>query len=495
MASFEYKGNTYFYFKGKWMDAQSRAVRPEMAEELEKLYSEEAIKAREQRQHQKKKASPRNIPAKAELTEEQKRALAVLESGKNVFLSGEAGTGKSFVLNEFIRRNKKRNLVVCAPTGIAAINVGGATLHRVFQAPIGVIRPGEFSTKPDEAVMKADIIIIDEISMCRFDLFEYVVRTIRQAEALRQKKENIDAMSGGRTPRLFAPKQLIVIGDFYQLAPVVTAADREVLEQYWEIRNLTEGYAFQSDLWYELDFQNVLLTEVMRQRGNDAYIRSLNRIRVGDYRGIGWFNENVRQDAIPNGIYLCATNRVANDINAKESEALAGEPVTYTAEIKGNVQASDKMTDDELTLKVGMQVMTLVNDAQEGFQNGSIGKVTALKKEAVEVRLNSGKIVKVKPYDWEICGYEVQEEKLEKIVLGNFKQIPIKIAYAITIHKSQGQTYSCVNISPDCFADGQLYVALSRARSVENMSLDHAIRPRALRTSRSVKLFYDGLKE
>ena len=272
------------------MDAQSRAVRPEMAEELEKLYSEEAIKAREQRQHQKKKASPRNIPAKAELTEElteeQKRALAVLE---------------------------------------------------------------------------ADIIIIDEISMCRFDLFEYVVRTIRQAEALRQKKENIDAMSSGRTPRLFAPKQLIVVGDFYQLAPVVTAADREVLEQYWEIRNLTEGYAFQSDLWYELAFQNVLLTEVMRQRGNDAYIRSLNRIRVGDYRGISWFNENVRQDAIPNGIYLCATNRVANDINAKESEALAGEPVTYTAEIKGNVQASDKMTDDELTLKVGMQVMTLVN--------------------------------------------------------------------------------------------------------------------------------------
>ena len=204
MASFEYKGNTYFYFKGKWMDAQSRAVRPEMAEELEKFYSEEAIKAREQRQHQKKKARPRNTPAKAELTEEQKRALA-------------------------------------------------------------------------------------------------------------------------------------------------------------------------------------------------------------------------------------------------------GEPVTYTAEIKGNVQASDKMTDDELTLKVGMQVMTLVNDAQE--------------------------------------------EKLEKIVLGNFKQIPIKIAYAITIHKSQGQTYSSVNISPDCFADGQLYVALSRARSVENMSLDHAIRPRALRTSRSVKLFYDGLKE
>lgn len=431
----------------------------------------------------------------AELTEDQKRALKLLESGRNIFLSGEAGTGKSFVLNEYINRNKTKNMIICAPTGIAAINIGGSTLHRVFNVPISPKRPGDCNMKPDNAVIKADVIIIDEISMCRFDIFEYVIRTIQNAEQLRQNKADTDAFSGGQIPQLIPPKQVIVVGDFFQLAPVITSKDKEILEAYWDMNTMGEGFAFQSPLWAEMDFQTVVLKEIVRQRGSDDYITNLNKIRSGDATGIRWFNETVGKEPIPNSIYLCGTNRAADEINQKESDALPGEEVVYQADIDGEVQPSDKLTQDVLALKVGMQVMTLVNDVEEGYQNGSLGKVTSLRANEVDVRLNNGKSVTVKVHDWEVLGYEIQEDKLEKIVLGNFKQIPLKIAYAITIHKSQGQTYSSANISPQCFASGQLYVALSRVQSIEGMSLKHDILRSSLKTSRVVREFYDEVEE
>lgn len=210
---------------------------------------------------------------------------------------------------------------------------------------------------------------------------------------------------------------------------------------------------------------------------------------------IGWFNINAKHTPIPNSIYLCGTNRAADAINQRESDALAGKTVVYNSQVKGQVQTSDRVTSDSLALKVGMQVMTLVNNIEEGYLNGSLGKIVDLNNDSVEVKLNTGKVVNVKPYDWEILGYEVQEDKLEKVVLGNFRQIPLKIAYAITIHKSQGQTYSSANISPDCFASGQLYVALSRVQTIEGMSLEHNIQVRALKTSQAVKSFYSSLKE
>lgn len=431
----------------------------------------------------------------AELTKDQKRALALLESGKNVFLSGEAGTGKSFVLNEFIFRNRDKNIIVCAPTGIAAINVGGSTLHRVFKAPFGVAGPGEYNTKPDNSVIEADIIVIDEISMCRFDLFEYVIRTIRMAEELRQQKENRKAIEAGRTPELCDQKQIIVVGDFYQLEPVIRRRDEAILFEHWDRGKYGEGFAFESDLWKALHFQSIVLKEIVRQKRNDEYITNLNKIRMGNYEGIDWFNANVSRQPIPDSIFLCGRNDTADKINRRESEALDGKPVVYHAEAEGKVNNSDKMTADELELKVGMQVMTLVNNDDEGYQNGSIGEVVSLRKDSVNVRLNTGRIVTVKQHDWEILGYEVQEEKVEKIVLGNFKQIPLKIAYAITIHKSQGQTYSSVNIAPECFANGQLYVALSRCQTLEGMCLMHDIHRQYLRTSSRVREFYEQLEE
>lgn len=508
MASFDFYGESYFNIGGRWVDCDSRPVSEETAHSLDIMYPPEVVKKMNKPVRKAtvreskvipfpgalhKKARARIYEPIVNLTTEQQNAMDILESGANVFLSGEAGTGKSYVLNEFIRRyEKKKSIIVCAPTGIAAINVGGATLHRVFKAPIGVIRPGEYNSKPDDAVIKADIVIIDEISMCRFDLFEYIIRTIRCAESLRQQELNRDALTNGTELVVNAPKQIIVVGDFFQLAPVIAGNDREILFKYWDENKYGCGFSFASDLWWELGFKPVVLTEIIRQRGDDSYIENLNKIRVGDPSGIGWFNAHVSRRPIEGAINLCGTNRAADTINTEESEALPGEFVEYYSQINGQVNESDKATSDILALKVGMQVMTLVNDMDAGYQNGSLGKVVALHEDMVEVRLDNGRLVKVIPYVWEIYGYEIQGERLEKVVLGDFKQIPIKVAYAITIHKSQGQTYSKVNVAPNCFAEGQLYVALSRAQSIDGMSLQYAIARNSLRTSAAVKEFYEG---
>lgn len=532
MAAFKYNGNIYYYASGKWVDSESKPVGPEIKKALNMLYSKSDIahKVEAQKKKQKtanfygekkktdyyanrvslysnqsarrsiedsgrhKKARVEERRGTKELTADQKKVLALMESGCNVFLSGEAGTGKSFVLKEYIYRNRDKNIIVCAPTGIAAINIGGATLHRVFKAPIGVASPQSYNLTPDEVLVKADIIVIDEISMCRFDLFDYVVRTIKQAEKIRQDKENVEALSRGKTPTLIRPKQIIVVGDFFQLPPVISRSDREVLCQYWDENQLGNGFAFQSRLWEELNFHSVILKEIIRQKGDMDYISNLNKIRIGDASGIEWFNANITKEPIPNSIYLCGTNRAADEINARKAEELPGDYAEYTAEITGKVDAGDKTTEEKLSLKVGMQVMTLINNEEEGYQNGSIGKIVSLDKKFVQVRLNNGETVKVVPYDWEVLGYEIQEDKIEKIVLGKFKQLPIKVAYAITIHKSQGQTYSSANVSPDCFADGQLYVALSRTKTAAGMSLEHPITKRALRTSKLVQDFYASLE-
>lgn len=556
MAIYGLKGNSYFNVCGKWLDHMSRPVSVDLAKELDARYPREYVAKKETKPKAKvkvapgplsqtpygsfynqkpatnkngtsftnntsankqmksgknyqstsstksiptpksrKKATERDTYEQVVLTREQEAALQVLESGGNAFLSGEAGTGKSFVINEYLRRNrKKKNIIVCAFTGVAAINVGGSTLHRVFEMPIGAVRTGEYNRKPSDALQKADVIIVDEISMCRFDYFEYVVRTLHQAESMAQQNIFAKALSSGDTPNWDNSKQLIVVGDFYQLPPVITQNDRELFRQYWESESIKEGFAFQSPLWNEMQFKCIVLKDIIRQKDKE-FTMNLNKIRMGDSSGIDYFNQNDCKDSISNAIYLCARNAEANEINQKKAEELPGEAVAYHAQVKGTVGDGDKLTSDELILKTGMQVMTLVNNVEEGYQNGSVGKVVSLNAETVGVRLNNGKLVEVKPYDWETITYEVQEEKLEKVVLGNFKQIPLKIAYAITIHKAQGQTYSGANISPDCFAIGQLYVALSRVQTIEGMHLNHKIVRSALKTSNAVKTFYEDAQK
>lgn len=423
----------------------------------------------------------------------QQIALKALKSGKNVFLSGESGTGKSYVLNYFLREVEDKNIIVCAPTGIASINVGGSTLHRVFKVPIEPIGPMNNPLKTSETLQEADIIIIDEISMCRFDCFEYVAKAIRLAEEEAQNKINTRAETIGVLAKQLPPKQLIVVGDFFQLPPVITEKDRTVLEKYWgKTMNIGYGFAFQAPMWKEFQFVTILLDEVVRQDDLD-FVTNLNKIRRGDHTAIAWFNEHAAKRK-QKGIHLCATNKIAEQINLQEAGKLKGKVKTYYADIYGTVGESDKATSDKLELKVGMQVMSLVNDQENRYQNGTLGIIKKMYSNTVEVDFGGPETVEIASNTWEVIDYKIAEKngesKVTKEVIGTFSQLPLKIAYAITIHKSQGQTYDAANISPACFAAGQLYVALSRIRSVKHMYLNTKILSKYLITSQAVLDFY-----
>ncbi len=418
---------------------------------------------------------------KSSLTKDQQMAYDYMMKGENVFLTGEAGTGKSFVINHFIEvmKEKNKNVLVCAPTGIAAINVGGVTIHRSFQASLEPQVKLRIDRVP-ETIKEADIIIIDEISMCRIDLFDYVIRVIMKAEQISLKR-----------------KQVIVVGDFFQLPPVTTESDFKVLSQIYP--NYDKGFAFESKNWHDFDFKMVELKNVMRQNDN-AFIKALNQIRVGNKEGIAYFNHNATRSMIDKGIILCATNKVANKINQDELDKIKTRATIFKAKIVGEVKDSDKPTMDEVRLKIGARVIILINDTEMNrFQNGSLGTVMKISKQGVDVELDqTSEIVTFGEHEWVIEDYTLEEErvngvlykKVEKEKIGSFTQIPLKLAYAITIHKSQGQTYDKVNLIPYSFDCGQLYVALSRVKSIEGLCLIQRMRQEDLICNSLVKDFY-----
>ncbi len=405
------------------------------------------------------------------LTAKQNDALQRMLAGQNIFLSGEAGTGKSFVLREFLA-NTNRKVVVCAPTGVAAIHVSGSTLHRIFKIPMEPIGPRDIPGTPQEVIVNADTIVIDEVSMCRFDVFEYVAKEIRKAEEQSSKK------------------QVIVVGDFLQLPPVITDADRQALNLYWGKDFVKDGFAFQAPLWSSFEFATIILDEVVRQKDNSEFVLKLNDIRKGKADAIDWFNRN-HAPKQP-GICICSTNKEAESINAHEIDKLNGRSRTYRAEIVGEVTSTDKPTSDLLTIKTGMRVMSIINSKDGTYQNGTMGTVKAIDSRSIIVAFDNGHWADILPYTWEIIDYKVVGKEIHKETIGAYTQFPLKAAYAITIHKSQGQTYEMVNVLPSCFADGQLYVALSRCKSIEHLHLVYKIRYKDLRTSKDVLDFYQN---
>lgn len=418
---------------------------------------------------------------KISLSKDQYKAYQQLLSGNNVFLTGGAGTGKSFVLQLFINEMEKqnKNVIVCAPTGIAAINIQGVTIHRCFQvSPEPQVV--KHIKKVPQVVKESDIIVIDEISMCRIDLFDFVVRTIMKAE------ENS-----------LSRKQIVVVGDFFQLPPVTTDNDLEVLKEIYE--NYHKGYAFESTNWQDLSFQTVELKQVIRQK-NPEFIHELNKARIGDYSCVHYFNTHCQKTLFENGIILTATNRKAEQINHDRLSKIPYKAKVYHSRIVGDVKNSDKPTLDELHLKIGARVMVLINDTEQNlYQNGSFGKVYKLEDESVTVLLDTNKtLVTFGYHEWAIENYvlskrkegDIEDNHLSKEKVGAFYQIPLKLAYAITMHKSQGQTYDQVNLIPYSFDNGQLYVALSRVKSIEGLCLINQLRQENLICSQEVKDFY-----
>jgi hypothetical protein len=420
------------------------------------------------------------------LKNDQLQAFNILKLGKNVFLTGEGGTGKSYVINKYIKYCEENdiNIVVTAPTGIAALNVNGATLHRTFKIPIEPL-----VSKPKgipKTLKDADVLVIEEISMVRLDVFDYVAQIIISLNAYRRNHGSEDI-------------QVILCGDFFQLPPVLLDRDKEILEQVKYHCDIGHGFAFQSEYWDTFNFIPIVLRQQKRQSDSN-FITALNYIRKGDYTSIQYLERMSQPKPIKDAIMLCGRNKVVNDKNEEEFNKLKTKIFTYQADIEGTVAESDKIVLEELKLRVGCRVMTVVNDLEDRYVNGSFGYVTRLDEDHVYVLIDgSDEEVEISRYKWEIKTYTAQQKKgsskleAKADVIGTFIQYPLKLAYAITIHKSQGQTYTEVNLDPTCWDCGQLYVALSRVKSIEGLHLLKGIQRRFIVTAPEVREFYSSL--
>ena len=407
------------------------------------------------------------------LTPSQQKAKELFDMGESLFLTGKAGTGKSLLTRVIVEdlAARKKKVVLCAPTGVAAVNVGGATLHRTFHLPVGVIEPYRSCKDKSRlsALALADVVIVDEISMCRQDLFAAVMNSLSKASRMR-----------GATRK----KQILVVGDFHQLPPVLTPKEETLYGTFYD-----GLYPFQSDAWWASGLRTVELQENMRQ--NDArYMSILDNIREGR-PDFGWLNARCSARPDPEAISVCTTNRQADAINAENLARISGAAVSFRAETDGEVGDGDMCVPELLELKVGARVMSVVNNGDE-YSNGSIGTVTkiGLEDAAVEVRMDhNGRSYVIAPQKWSIYDYGIEKKTLrskdvpegwdrevdaiEKKEIGWYRQFPLKLAWAVTVHKSQGATFDRVNIYADqrFFAPGQLYVALSRCRTLEGMNI------------------------
>lgn len=397
------------------------------------------------------------------LNDDQKLAFQMLvyghDSGVNFFLTGDAGTGKSYLIDAFYQFCCLNGLTMlkCAPTGVAATNIGGVTMHRMFKLPLSVLTEkleGNQYANLYKIVSHADVMFIDEISMARIDMFGNAMSQLREANKIRERS--------GRPP-----VQVIVCGDFGQLMPVVTDNDRELYKQLTG-RDIGTGCCYNSHWWDDLAFQPILLTKPMRQ--NDAaFCRALDNVKIGIKTDINYLNQNTAQSPVKDGIWLCGYNNTAAEKNARGIYNLPGEALTSRAVVTGKANIKQSNFVENLIYKEGARVvMTMreMGNPSSPYDNGSLGTIVTAGRDWVRIRLDRGPTVVVNKiklpfYDYQVCGGRVEPREV-----GSITQFPFKIGYAITIHKSQGQTYDKMNIVPEIFAPGQLYVALSRCREI-----------------------------
>ncbi len=427
---------------------------------------------------------PRRPKPRLDITPEFARALDLMENGSgHVFVTGKAGTGKSTLLEHF-RRTTGKNVAVLAPTGVAALNVRGQTIHSFFGFKPDVVpdKVGRIArTNPRAGLLRAlDAIVIDEVSMVRADLLDCVEKFLR--------------LNGRRPDEPFGGTQMIFIGDLYQLPPVVTSRERDAFRFGYESPYFFSARAF-ADPAFDMDF--VELEKVYRQTEAD-FIALLNAIRnrSATEEDLEKLNARYDPDDAPTvgdfRIVLTSTNDLAAARNLERLEALPGRALACRGEFDGEFDSGALPTDEVLTLKEGAQVMLVNNDREGRWVNGTLGLVAGLGRPgdgagraAVLVELEDGEVVEVEPYTWELFEYRYDRDagRLTTEPRGSFTQFPLKLAWAVTIHKSQGKTFDrvVVDIGRGTFAHGQVYVALSRCTSFRGLVLSRPIRKEHIR--------------
>ena len=406
---------------------------------------------------------------KLKITDEFKYSLDLFEkSSDNFFLTGNAGTGKSTLVNLF-RSQTAKKVAVLAPTGMAAINVRGQTIHSFFKLPPRMITEEVINqTRSRNRIYKTiDTYIIDEASMVRADLLDGIDLFLRRF--------------GRNENQPFGGAQMILVGDLFQLPPVVTYYEREALGQLYET-----PYFFSAQTYPKARFSTIELSEIFRQNDKE-FIDTLNNIRVGeiDTQRLEQINTKVNKSKprfAKHPVTLTSTNSVADTINLSELKKLSTPEETFEATIKGKFPTQERTTPApiELTLRKNARVMFVKNGAK--WVNGSLGKVVDWDDDSIQVKLDeSGEIITTQQEKWEYIRYVYDQitDKVEQEVLGSFHQFPLRLAWAITIHKSQGMTFDKVRIdySQSPFTHGQTYVALSRCRNLNGLSLSKQIFP------------------
>jgi hypothetical protein len=407
----------------------------------------------------------------------------------HIFLTGKAGTGKTTFLHTLKKKTNKR-MVVTAPTGVAAINAGGMTLHSFFQLPFGPFVPGSekyfsqhrFSKEKINIIKSIDLLVIDEISMVRADLLDGVDNVLR-----RYRHSSLP----------FGGVQLLMIGDLHQLSPVVKDAEWQILRRHYD-----SAYFFNSHALRETELIPIELKHIYRQ-SDIRFIELLNHVRDNrlDPSTLQELNRRYIRDFIPHEddgyITLCTHNSSADAINASKLQALQKKPYTFQAEIEGDFPEHTYPTFAQLELKVGAQVMFVRNDAspEKRYFNGKIGKITRISNTAISVQCpKDDREIEVEQAVWENIEYKIDPETMEitQNKIGSFAQFPLKPAWAITIHKSQGLTFDRAIIDARAaFTHGQVYVALSRCRTFEGMVLSSPLSALTVKTNDTVLRFVE----
>lgn len=433
-----------------------------------------------------------------EMNEESILAWNIIEkTSANLFLTGKAGTGKTTFLKQLKEKSPKR-MVVLAPTGIAAINAGGMTIHSFFQLSFSPYIPGttfgsgeqkryQFSKLKRNIIRSIDLLVIDEISMVRSDLLDAI------DSVLRQYRKRHDLPFGG--------VQLLMIGDLQQLAPVVTAQEEQLLKEHYDT-----PFFFSSNALKQVGYLTVELKKVYRQQ-DEQFISLLNQIR--ENRASDATLQALNQRFIPNFeppknsnfIRLTTHNAPAQYINEQQLAALPSRAFSYTAEVEDNFPESSYPADFMLTLKPGAQVMFIKNDPQHRFYNGMIGEVIGVKPDEEGDKIivrskDSDEEFELEKMEWVNAKYTINEEtkEIEETVEGKFRQYPLRLAWAITIHKSQGLTFEHAIIDAShSFTHGQTYVALSRCKTLEGMVLSQPLSRGAIISSQTVDAFNNQL--